>query len=63
MVDSGMGSTAWVCSACAWGVSYVVCGCNVVAILNMADMVCLNCLYAETGECMSSVGSVQFDGV
>ena len=42
---------------CAWGVSYVVGGCNVVAILNMADMVCLNCL------CMSSAGSVQFDGV
>ena len=28
---------------CTWGVSYVVGGCNVVAILSMADMVCLEC--------------------
>jgi len=28
----------------AWRVSYVVGGCNVVATLNMADMVCLACM-------------------
>ena len=27
----------------AWGVSYVMAGCNVVAILSTADMVCLIC--------------------
>ena len=34
------------CSAfwCAWRVSYVVGCCNVVAILSMADMVCLDCM-------------------
>ena len=33
---------------CAWRVSYVE-GCrNVVAILSMADVVCLDCMYAET---------------
>ena len=41
----------------AWGVSYVVGGCNVVAALRMADMV-----YAETMECMSSAGSVWYIG-
>ena len=45
----------WVCSACwcAWGVSYVVGGCNVVAILSMS------CLYAETVECISSARSAE----
>ena len=28
---------------CAWRVSDVVGGCNVVAVLSMADMVCLGC--------------------
>ena len=27
----------------AWGVSYVMAGCNVVAILSTPDMVCLVC--------------------
>ena len=32
-----------VCMLMSWGVSYVVGGCNVVAILSMADMACLEC--------------------
>ena len=43
--------------------SYVVGGCKVVAILSMADMVCLDCMYGETVECMSSAGSVWYVGV
>ena len=31
-------------------------GCNVVAILSIADMVCLECIYAETVEYMSVLG-------
>ena len=31
---------------------------NVVAILSMADVVCLACMYAETVEFMSSTGSI-----
>ena len=52
--DSGVGSGSWVCSAswCAWGPS-VVGGCNVVAILSMADMICLACMQK-----MSSVWAV-----
>ena len=34
--------------------------CNVVAIMSMADMTCLDCSYAETVQCMSSAGSVEF---
>ena len=36
--------------------------CNVVAIQSMADMVCLDCIYAETVQCMSSPGSVWYVG-
>ena len=32
--------------------------CNVVAVLSMADMVCLD--YAETVQCMSNAGSVWY---
>ena len=41
----------------AWEVSYVMAGCNVVAILTTAEM------YAETVECMSNAGSVWYVGV
>ena len=48
----------WSACCCALGVSYVVGSCNVVAILSMADMVCLecrNCMWS--GSCMSSGGA------
>ena len=35
-----------------WRVSYVVGCCNVVAILSMADMVCLDCM--QKLQCMSN---------
>ena len=35
--------------------------CSVVAILSMADMVCLD--YAETVQCMSNAGSMWYVGV
>ena len=36
---------------------------NVVAILSMADIYGLSCLYAETVESMSRAGSVWYVGV
>ena len=38
--------------------SYVVGCCNVVAILSMADMVCLHCMQKLHVHCMSNAGSV-----
>ena len=35
--------------------------CNVVAVLSMADMVCLDCM--QKLQCMSNVGSVCYVGV
>ena len=34
----------YIAFGCAWRVSYVVGCCNVVAILSVADMVCLDCM-------------------
>ena len=34
----------WSACWCAWGVGYVVGGCNILAVLSMADMVCLACM-------------------
>ena len=41
--------------------SYVVGCCNVVAVLSMADMVCLDCM--QKLQCMSNAGSVWYAGV
>ena len=46
-----------------WVVFWVAEMYSVVAILSMADMACLNSLYAETLECMTSAGFVWYIGV
>ena len=39
------------------------CGCNVVAILSMGDMVCLACMQKLHVVCMSSTGFVLYVGM
>ena len=66
-LEGGVVGTAWcelsACYVCAWGMSYVVGGCNVQwSCYTEHGGYGLSCLYAETVKCMSSAGSVWYVG-